>query len=181
MLKYYCLSAASPAAASLRSRKKIFTSLKSKFLFSTRPGIYTFPSFRKEIYITAKLSLNRNNSNVMCQHNYLPALIQSKQEATDIFSVFVKKTDNFIALIEFQFGALAANRLQFIQSGHTCLRSTSFQHICTPSSNKQTFFRLSFEMIFGKWGPVANFMECSVTTLEHVISYFIHSHAYVTH
>ena len=47
MLKYYCLSAASPAAASLRSRKKIFTSLKSKFLFSTRPGIYTFPSSRK--------------------------------------------------------------------------------------------------------------------------------------
>ena len=60
-----------------------------------------FQVSEKEIYITAKLSLNRNNSNVMCQHNYLPALIQSKQEATDIFSVFVKKTDNFIALIEF--------------------------------------------------------------------------------
>ena len=82
MLKYYCLSTASPAAASLRSRKKIFTSLKSKFLFSTRPGIYTFPSFRKRNLYCSQTFIEQKSFKCYVS-TQLSASINSKQTGSD--------------------------------------------------------------------------------------------------
>ena len=73
--------------------------------------------------------------------------------------------------------------LVFIQSGHTCARSTSSQHIYSFSTHTddEAFVRLSFWIHFCLSASVSNFMECLVTTLEFLITYFIHSSAYVTH